>query len=77
MYEYLFGNREQISLDVMASAINYMEPRVTVSSNDIQILDQGNSIIINIKYKLKAPNDASISPNQVFTVTISGEDDGR
>lgn len=78
LYEYLFSNKDSMSTLTIASVINEMEPRVTVGSNDVSIVDSGsNSLTINIKYKIKSPVDTSLGNNQTLTITISGEDDGR
>lgn len=78
MYEYLFSNENSISSIILAAAIQSLEPRVTVNSDDIEITTKDdNSMTINIKYKIKSPISSDSNFYQTLTLKISGEDDGR
>jgi phage baseplate assembly protein W len=54
----------------IASAINLYEPRVKVNSNDITIIKKaGNSIEINIRYRLSEDLTQTTTQNLSIVVT--------
>lgn len=77
-YDNLFENYDPFFVvtakSKIASSINVLEPRVTVSPNDIEITQKSDfNIEINIKYTVKNPVANSMSYTQTLTLEIGGQ----
>jgi phage baseplate assembly protein W len=56
----------------IASAINLYEPRVKVNSNDITIIKKaGNSIEINIRYRLSQDLSQTQTTTQNLSIVVT------